>query len=277
MNKNVTVEQLKDTARQLRTDIIQTTLWAGSGHVGGSLSAADYFTALYFKYLDIDPADPKKADRDRFILSKGHTAVGYIPCLSLRGFFEKDKLKDFNHFMSPFGMHPDGKKVPGCDCSTGSLGHGLPIGVGIALGARLQGFKYKTVVLLGDGEMNEGSNYEAMMAAKHYKLDNLIAIVDRNGLMIDGRTEEVMGLEPLADKFRAFGWSVIEVADGNDMQQVCDSLDKAWANDTGLPVVIIAKTKKGKGVSYMEDQVVWHYGALDSKMAEQAFADIANS
>lgn len=277
VKQDVTVTKLKEIARQLRTDIIQTTVWAGSGHVGGAMSAADYLTALYFKYLDIDPNDCGKEDRDRFILSKGHSAVGYIPCLSLAGFFPKDELKNFNHFKSPFGMHPDGRKVPGCDCSTGSLGHGLPIGVGICLGARLQGFTYKTVVMLGDGECCEGSNYEAMMAANHYKLKNLIAIVDRNGLMIDGRTEDVMSLEPLADKWRAFGWNVIEVADGNDMQQVCDSLDKAWAPENDKPTVIIAKTIKGKGISYMENDVKWHYGAIDSDMAATAYADIAKS
>ena len=277
MDKNITEDKLKEIARQLRTDIIQTAVWAGSGHVGGSLSAADFLTALYFKYLNVDPKEEKKEDRDRFILSKGHAALGYIPCLSLKGFFPKDELKSFNHFKSPFGMHPDGRKVPGCDCSTGSLGHGLPIGLGIALGARLQGKSYKTVVMLGDGECCEGSNYEAMMCAKHYKINNLIAIVDRNGLMIDGRTEDIMSLEPFADKWRAFGWNVIEVDDGNNMEQVCASLDKAWASDNNLPTVIIAKTIKGKGVSYMEDDVKWHYGALDSEKEETAYSDIAKS
>ncbi|HHT83875.1 MAG: transketolase [Christensenellales bacterium] len=274
VKKDVTVDNLKELARQLRKDIIQTTVWAGSGHVGGAMSAADYLVALYFKYLNIDPKDCNKPDRDRFILSKGHSAVGYIPCLALAGFFPKENLKRFNHFMSPFGMHPDALKVPGCDCSTGSLGHGLPIGVGICLGAKLQKQTYKTVVMLGDGECCEGSNYEAMMAASHYKLDNLIAIVDRNGLMIDGKTEDVMALEPFADKWRAFGWNVIEVADGNDMQQVCDSLDQAWEGVEGKPTVIIAKTIKGKGVSFMEDDVKWHYGAIDSEKAAIAFSDI---
>lgn len=275
MDKNVTVAQLKDVARKLRTEIIQTMVWAGSGHAGGALSASDYLAALYFKYLNIDPKMPKMPGRDIFILSKGHSAVGYIPCLSLRGFVDREKLKSFNHFMSPYGMHPNSKEVAGCDCSTGSLGHGLPIGFGVAMGAKIQKQNYKIVVMLGDGECNEGSNYEAMMAAKHYKTDNLIAIVDRNGLMIDGRTEDVMSLEPFADKWRAFGWSVIEVADGNDMQQVCDSLDKAWNNTSGLPVVIIAKTVKGKGVSFMENKVQWHYGAIDSEKADIAFSDIS--
>lgn len=273
---NISVADLKEKAKDLRNLIIDTTVWAGSGHVGGAMSSADILTALYFKYLNVDEKNPKMEDRDRFILSKGHSAVGYIPCLALKGFIEKDKLKSFNHFMSPFGMHPDSLKVAGCDVSSGSLGHGLPIGVGLGLGAKLQKKDYKTVVLLGDGECNEGSNYEAMMAAKHYKLDNLIAIVDRNGFMIDGATEDVMSLEPFADKWRAFGWNVIEVDDGNDMEKVCKALDTAWAFK-GLPTVIIAKTIKGKGISYMENNVVWHYGALDSEMVETAKRDIANS
>ena len=273
---NISVADLKAKAKDLRNFIIDTTVWAGSGHVGGAMSSADILTALYFKYLNVDEKNPKMEDRDRFILSKGHCAVGYIPCLALRGFIKVEDLKSFNHFKSPFGMHPDSLKVAGCDVSSGSLGHGLPIGVGICLGARLQKKDYKTVVVLGDGECNEGSNYEAMMAAKHYKLDNLIAIVDRNGYMIDGETEDVMSLEPFADKWRAFGWNVIEVADGNDMEQICTALDSAWAFK-GLPTVIIAKTVKGKGVSFMENKVVWHYGALDSGMVDTAKSDIANS
>lgn len=273
---NISVADLKAKAKDLRNLIIDTTVWAGSGHVGGAMSSADILTALYFKYLNVDEKNPDMEDRDRFILSKGHSAVGYIPCLALKGFIDQKELKNFNHFMSPFGMHPDSLKVAGCDVSSGSLGHGLPIGVGLGLGAKLLKKDYKTVVLLGDGECNEGSNYEAMMSAKHYKLDNLIAIVDRNGFMIDGATEDVMSLEPFADKWRAFGWNVIEVDDGNDMEKICVALDAAWAY-TGLPTVIIAKTVKGKGVSYMENNVVWHYGALDSEMVETAKRDIANS
>lgn len=269
------IEELKAKARQLRLDIIDTTVWAGSGHYGGSLSSADILTALYFHFLNIDPERPDWEDRDRFILSKGHCALGYIPCLSLRGYFPKEGLKNFNHFMSPFGMHPDSLKVKGCDASTGSLGHGLPMGVGIALGAKILKKSYKTVVLLGDGECNEGSNYEAMMAAAHYKTDNLIAIVDRNGLMIDGRTEDVMSLEPFAEKWKAFKWNVIE-CDGNNMEDLCNALEAAWEYK-GMPTVIIAKTIKGKGVSFLENDVVSHYGAFDSARAEQAKQDIANS
>ncbi|HOB65005.1 MAG: transketolase [Clostridiales bacterium] len=271
----LSIDELKAKAKELRTLIIDTTVWAGSGHYGGALSSADILTALYFRFLNIDPANPDWDDRDRFILSKGHSGIGFIPCLHLRGYFPVDELKNFNHFMSPFGMHPDCKKVKGCDASTGSLGHGLPMGVGMALGAKVLKKDFKTVVLLGDGECNEGSNYEAMMAASHYKLTNLIAIVDRNGFMIDGPTETVMGLEPFADKWEAFGWTVYE-CDGHNMQELCDTLDKAWANDTGKPVAIIAKTVKGKGVSFLEGDVRSHYGAFDSAQAEQAKQDIAN-
>ena len=273
---NISVAELKEKAKQLRNLIIDTTVWAGSGHAGGALSSADILIALYFKYLNVDPKKPCWEDRDRFVLSKGHAAVGYIPCLALKGFIDKEGLKHFNHFKSPYGMHPDSLKVTGCDASTGSLGHGLPMGVGMALGAKVQKKAYKTVVLLGDGECNEGSNYEAMMSANHYKLDNLIAIVDRNKFMIDGPTEEVMSLEPFAAKWTAFGWNVIEVDDGNNMEKVCAALDTAWEHK-GSPTVIIASTVKGKGVSFMENQVVWHYGALDSSQVEQAKADIANS
>lgn len=272
----LSIDELKAKAKELRTLIIDTTVWAGSGHYGGALSCADILTALYFRYLNIDPASPDMEDRDRFILSKGHSGIGYIPCLHLRGYFPVDDLKNFNHFMSPFGMHPDCHKVRGCDASTGSLGHGLPMGLGMALGAKLLKKPFKTVVLLGDGEMNEGSNYEAMMAAAHYKTDNLIAIVDRNKLMIDGFTEDVMSLEPFADKWKAFKWTVIE-CNGHNMEELCGALDKAWANDTGKPVVIIADTIKGKGVKFLENDVKCHYGAFDSAKADQAKQDIANS
>lgn len=272
----LSINELKAKAKELRTLVIDTTVWAGSGHYGGALSSADILTALYFRFLNLDPNKPDWEDRDRFILSKGHVAIGYIPCLHLRGFFPIDDLKNFNHFMSPFGMHPDCHKVKGCDASTGSLGHGLPMGVGMALGARLLKKPFKTVVLLGDGECNEGSNYEAMMAAAHYNLSNLIAIVDRNQLMIDGRTEDVMALEPFADKWKAFNWTVLE-CDGHNMEELCATLEKAWANDSGKPVVIIAKTIKGKGVKFLENDVKCHYGAFDSAKAEQAKQDIANS
>ena len=192
MPKDVSVQKLKEKAKQLRLNIVKTANFAGSGHVGGSLSCADVLAALYFKYLNVNADDPAMFDRDRFILSKGHCALAYVPCLAMAGFVPMESLEHFNHYESPYGMHPDSKKVRGCDASTGSLGHGLPMGVGMALGLRYQKVDSKVVVLMGDGEQNEGSVWEAAMAAHQFKLKNLIAIVDRNKMMIDGRTEDVI-------------------------------------------------------------------------------------
>jgi transketolase len=224
--------------------------------------------------LKVDPKNPDWEDRDRFILSKGHCALGYIPTLAMAGFLDEAGLKTFNHFKSPYGMHPDSLKVRGCDASTGSLGHGLPMAAGMALGARMQGKDFKVVCLLGDGECGEGSNWEAAMTINHYKLTNVITIVDRNKLMIDGRTEDVMALEPFADKWKAFGFEVIEI-DGHDFEQICAALDKAWK--ATKPVCIIANTIKGKGVDYMEDDVKWHYGSIDSSLADKARESIKNT
>jgi transketolase len=274
MPKKVTVDELKEKAKELRINIVKTTNYAKSGHVGGSLSCADSLTALYFKYLNVDPADPDKMDRDRFILSKGHAALAYVPTLAMAGFVPMDSLKSFNHFESCYGIHPDSNKIKGCDASTGSLGHGLPMGVGMALGLRYQGYNdAKVVVLMGDGEQNEGSVWEGAMAGAHYKLENLIAIVDRNKLMIDGPTEDVLGIDPIDKKYEAFGWEVI-TCNGNDMEEVDKALAKAWANKSGKPFCIIAQTEKGYGVKRFQSKVEWHYGAIDSVMLEEAIADI---
>lgn len=230
--------------------------------MGGSLSIVEILTLLYFKYLNIDPKNPKWEDRDRFILSKGHTAAGYIPVLAKRGYFDEDLLKSFNHFGSPFAMHPDCNKVIGCDASAGSLGHGLSMAVGLGLGAKQLKKPWKTVCLMGDGECCEGSVWEAAMSAAHFKLDNIVGIVDRNRLMIDGCTEDVMALEPFADKWRAFGWNVIEV-NGHDLDELDCALDAAWKAE-GKPTLILANTVKGKGVDFMENNVVYHYASGDS-------------
>lgn len=259
---------LKKAAHQLREDIIDITYWAGGAHIGGAMSMAEIMVILYHKYLNINPADPDWADRDRMVLSKGHGGVGYAPLLARKGYFEFEQLKEFNKFMSPFGMHLDCLKVRGVDVSTGSLGHGLPIAAGMALGARTQKKSWRTYCLLGDGECNEGSNWEAAMAINHYKLTNLITFVDRNKLMIDGTTEQIMGLEPFADKWRAFGFNVIEV-DGHDFIKLGDAIDAAQA-ETAAPTVIIAHTVKGKGVDFMENQVKWHYGGLDTDTRDKA-------
>ena len=265
-------QRLIDIARQLRLLVIDVMAWSGGAHVGGSLSIIDILTILYFKYLNINPEDPRWSERDRFILSKGHAAAGYIPVLAKRGFFAEETLKSFNRFGSPFAMHPDGNKVLGCDASAGSLGHGLSMAVGMGLGARCQGENWKTVCLMGDGECCEGSVWEAAMSASHFKLTNVIGIVDRNKLMIDGTTEDVMALEPFADKWRAFGWEVIEI-NGHDFDELNTAMEKAWAA-VNKPVLILADTIKGKGVDFMENNVVWHYASGDSAVCEKAKASI---
>ena len=265
-------QRLQDLARELRLTVIDVMAWSGGAHVGGSLSIIDILTILYFKYLKIDPANPKWEDRDRFILSKGHAAAGYIPVLAKRGYFPEETLKTFNHFGSPFAMHPDCNKVIGCDASAGSLGHGLSMAVGLGLGARYLKKEWKTVCLMGDGECGEGSIWEAAMSASHFKLGNVIGIVDRNRLMIDGKTEDVMALEPFADKWRAFGWDVVEI-DGHDFDQLDEALTRAWAA-TEQPVLILANTIKGKGVDFMENNVVYHYASADSELCAKAKASI---
>lgn len=274
----ITAEEKKELlaiAKELRLTVIDVMTWSGGAHVGGSLSCLDILTALYFKYLKLDPEKPDWAERDRFILSKGHAAAGYIPVLSKRGYFPHEELKTFNHFGSPFAMHPDCNKVVGCDVSAGSLGHGLPIAFGMGLGFRYQNQPNKIVCLMGDGECCEGSIWEAAMAVAHYNLTNVIPIVDRNKLMIDGTTEKIMALEPFADKWRAFGFDVVEI-DGHDFDQICDALDKAW-NATEKPVMILANTVKGKGVDFMENQLAYHYASGDSVMCEKAKASIEAS
>ncbi len=262
------IAELKEHAWQLRRDIIDVTEWAGGAHIGGGLSIADILVILYFKYLHIDPTQPELANRDRLIVSKGHAGVAIAPVLARRGYFSFDLLSEFNKFKSPFGMHLDSMKVKGVDASTGSLGHGLPMALGLALGARLQQQNWTTYCVLGDGECNEGTIWEAAMAASHFKVTNLITIVDRNQLMIDGPTEEVMSLEPFADKWRAFGFLVQEV-DGHDFNALAGAIDYAHEQQEA-PVVIIAKTVKGKGVEYMENDVKWHYGSMNSVLAHRA-------
>ncbi len=262
------IKELEEIAKNTRKDIVDVTEWAGGAHIGGGLSMVEILVILYYKYMNIDPSNPEKADRDRFILSKGHGGVGYAPVLARKGYFDFDTLKTFNQFKSPFGMHLDGAKVKGVDVSTGSLGHGLPIAVGLALGARLKKESWKTYCLLGDGECNEGTIWEAAMSASQFKITNMVTFVDRNKLMIDGRTEEVMGIEPFADKWAAFGFIVKEV-DGHSFKELAEAIDFAH-NQNEAPVVIIANTKKGRGVDFMEDNVKWHYGSVNSTLATQA-------
>jgi transketolase len=262
------IKDLSEQAWQIRRDIIDTTRWSGGAHIGGGLSIVEILVLLYWKYLKIDPKNPEWDERDRVVLSKGHGGVGYAPVLARKGYFEVDLLKEFNHFKSPFGMHLDGNKVKGVDTSTGSLGHGLSMAIGLAMGARLQKKSWLTYCILGDGECNEGSVWEAAMAAHHYKVTNLVTFVDRNQLMIDGPTEEVMSLEPFSDKWKAFGWIVREV-DGHSFKELADAIDYALGEESA-PVIIIAKTVKGKGVDFMENEVKWHYGGLDEGLADKA-------
>jgi len=268
------ITRLKEIARDLRLTMVDVMAWSGGAHIGGSLSIAEILTILYFKYLHIRPEEPLYPDRDRFILSKGHAAAGYIPVLAKRGFFPEEELKTFNHFGSPFAMHPDSNKIRGCDASGGSLGHGLSMACGLGLGARYLKKSWRTLCLLGDGECCEGSVWEAAMALSHFKLVNVITIVDRNRLMIDGFTQDVMDTEPFADKWRAFGLEVLEV-DGHDFEALAGALDRAWAvGATGKPALILANTVKGKGVDFMENNVVWHYAAGDSELCAKAKASI---
>ncbi len=260
---------LEKKAHELRMLTLDTTKWAGSGHIGGGMSALDVMTVLYHKYMKIDVQNPKWEDRDRFILSKGHVGVAYAPLLCDLGFNDKELLKTFNLSNSTMGIHLDSNKVVGVDASTGSLGHGMSIAVGTALAAKVTGKDFKTYVLLGDGECDEGSNWEAAMSAAHYKTTNMISFVDRNKCMIDGRTEDVMRLEPLADKWASFGFEV-KVIDGNNIKEICDAIDEALANTTDKPYMIILDTIKGCGIDFMEDNYTWHYGAIDDTKYQQA-------
>ena len=259
---------LEKKAHELRNLCLDTTYWAGSAHIGGGMSVMDMLTILYYKYMKYDVSNPKWEDRDRFILSKGHAGVAYASVLCELGFNDKEQLKTFNLTNSKMGIHLDSNKVVGVDASTGSLGHGLSIALGTALAAKVLGKDYKTYCILGDGECDEGSNWEAGMAAAHFKADNLISFVDRNKCMIDGKTEDVMSLEPFADKWRSFGFIVKEV-DGQNMNELSEAIDFALENK-GAPVMIIADTTKGAGVDYMEGDYKWHYGALDEEKYQKA-------
>lgn len=258
---------LEKEACELRKLTIDTVMWANGGHIGGSLSSTDILTILYNKYMNIDVKNPKWEDRDRFILSKGHIGVGFAPVLARKGFFDIDILKTYNHTHSKLGMHLDKNKVVGLDASTGSLGHGLSIALGMVLGGRLQGKNFKAYCLLGDGECNEGSVWEAAMAIAHYNATNVIPIVDRNHCMIDGRTKDVMNLEPMSDKWAAFGFDV-KVVDGHDMRALADAIEYAHAA-TEKPVVIIADTYKGCGVADIQDNYQYHYASVNQEAAER--------
>ena len=268
----MTTAELKKTANEVRKGIIKSTHAAKSGHPGGSLSAADVFTYLYFVELNVDPKNPKDENRDRFVLSKGHVAPGYYSTLAERGFFPKEDLLTLRHVGSYLQGHPDMKKIPGVDMSSGSLGQGISAAVGMALAAKLQNKDYRTYTLLGDGEIQEGQVWEAAMFAGSRKLDNLVVIVDNNGLQIDGPIDEVNSPYPIGAKFEAFNFNVVEI-DGHDFDQIADAFKQA-KECKGKPTAIIMKTIKGKGVSFMENQVGWHGKAPNDEEYAQAMADL---
>lgn len=248
--------ELKKTANEVRKGIVTAVHSAKSGHPGGSLSAADIYTYLYFEEMNIDPKQPRKADRDRFVLSKGHTAPGYYSTLANRGFFPVEDLPTLRHTGSYLQGHPNMNEIPGVDMSSGSLGQGISAAVGMALSAKLTNDSYRVYTLLGDGEIQEGQVWEAAMFAGHRKLDNLVVIVDNNGLQIDGKIDDVCSPYPIDKKFEAFNFHVINI-DGNDMEQIAAAFKEA-KETKGMPTAIIAKTVKGKGVSFMENQAGWH-------------------
>ena len=265
--------ELQKKANEVRKGIVTAVHAAKAGHPGGSLSAADIFTYLYFEELNIDPKDPKKADRDRFVLSKGHTAPGLYSALALRGYFPVEDLKTLRHLGSYLQGHPDMKHIPGVDMSSGSLGQGISAAVGMALSAKLSNEDYRVYTLLGDGEIQEGQVWEAAMFAGFRKLDNLVVIVDNNGLQIDGPVDQVCSPYPIDEKFKAFNFHVIDLKDGNDMDQIAAAF--AEARDVkGQPVAIIAHTVKGKGVSFMENQVGWHGKAPNDEEFAIAMEDL---
>ena len=268
MNKS----ELQKTANEVRKGIVTAVHGAKAGHPGGSLSAADIFTYLYFEEMNIDPKDPKKADRDRFVLSKGHTAPGLYSVLANRGYFPVEDLPTLRHLGSYLQGHPCMQETPGVDMSSGSLGQGISAAVGMALAAKMDGKDYRTYTLLGDGEIQEGQVWEASMFAGHRKLDNLVVIVDNNGLQIDGKIDDVCSPYPIDKKFEAFNFHVINI-DGNDFDQI-DAAFKEAKNTKGMPTAIICKTLKEKGVSFMEGSAGWHGKAPNDEEYAVAMADL---
>ena len=268
----MTEAELKKTANEVRKNIVTAVYHAHSGHPGGSLSAADILTYLYFEEMNIDPKNPKKADRDRFVLSKGHAAPGWYSVLAERGYFDKEELKGLRHVGCFLQGHPDMKHTPGVDMSSGSLGQGISAAVGMAFAAKLSNEDYRVYTLLGDGEIQEGQVWEASMLAGSRKLDNLVVIVDNNNLQIDGAIDEVNSPYPIDKKFEAFNFHVITI-NGNDMDEIAAALKEA-RETKGMPTAIIAKTTKGKGVSFMENAVGWHGKAPNDEEYKIAMEDL---
>lgn len=272
---NRNYEELRETARRVRIDVIREVHNAGSGHPGGSLSATDILTALYFHEMNIDPKNPKMENRDRFVLSKGHAAPALYAVLAERGFFDVNEIMSLRKLGSRFQGHPNMNKVPGVEMSTGSLGQGFAAAVGMATAAKIDGNPGRVYALCGDGELQEGIIWEAALSAASRKLDNLTLIVDWNGLQIDGRVDDVKKVTPISAKFQSFGWNVIDIY-GHSFEEILDAFDEA-RNVRGLPTAIIAKTHKGQGVSFMEDQAGWHGKAPDDAQEAQAIAELGGA
>ncbi|AIQ19808.1 transketolase [Paenibacillus sp. FSL H7-0357] len=268
------IQELKVKAAQIRMDLLTIIHRAKTGHTGGSLSNTDILTALYYEIMNIDPANSKWEDRDRFIASKGHSVESLWCVLADRGFFPREELETYSQFGTRLIGHPN-NKVPGIEMNTGALGHGLPISVGMALAAKRDGRSYRVFCLMGDGEQAEGSNWEAAMAGAHYKLDNLVGIIDRNRLQISGTTEEVMGLDPLDEKWAAFGWNVVSI-NGNDMEELLQAF-RAVPEVPGKPTLIMANTTKGKGVSFAENVPAWHHHVPNDEELALALTELSAS
>ena len=275
MEEAMDIKALEKTAAEVRVGVVKAIHNAGSGHPGGSLSAADIVTALYFSEMNVYPKNPKMEGRDKFILSKGHAGPVQYSALALKGYFPVEDFMTLRKLGSKFQGHPDMNKVPGIEMSTGSLGQGFAAAGGMAIANKLNNDPGRIYVLLGDGEIQEGIVWEAAMSAAHYKLDNMVGILDYNGLQIDGRNEDVMTVAPVADKFRAFGWNVLEI-NGHDFEEILDAFAKA-RECKGKPTMIVAKTVKGKGVSFMEDNAAWHGKAPNDEETEQAVAELGGT
>ena len=267
------IKELQEMAMDIRRDVIRTARDCDEGvHVGGSLSMAEILAVLFFHVLRLDPKNPQWPDRDRFILSKGHGNIGLSSAMARRGFFPLEELKRFDLMHAPLSMHIDKHRMPGVEISSGSLGHGLPVSVGLALAGRLDKAAWKVYCVIGDGEMMEGSMWEAMMSAAHFKLNNLTAVIDRNRYCLDGATEQIMSLEPFVDKMRAFNWRVLEI-DGHDVRAVVEAFESEDPSDK-RPKLIVANTTKGKGVSFLENTAKAHFAHMKPEEADAALAEL---
>jgi transketolase len=270
----VSKEVLREKARLIRLETLRMTDICGSGHYGSSFSMAEIVAALYYRFMHVRPGEPQWQDRDRFTLGKGHAAIGLFPVLSDLGFFPQSWLDSYTRFKSPLGDHPDMKNVPGVDFSSGSIGHNLSVSVGMALGTKRRGSPARSVCLMGDGEQTEGQIWEAAISGAHWKLDNLVGIVDINAAGSDGHPQETMRTEPLQTKWDAFGWRTLVLPDGHDLDAVSAALDSALNQGDGRPTCILAYTVSGKGVSFMEQGWQWHLGYLGPKDLERAYREV---